>query len=279
MRRRTLRRYGAALLLAAGLVATPAIASPAAADTGLPACGSDSYIAGMALRTYDNGDFKVALTPTALGRTVATWKRYHFWHMTQACVPDLDGNIADRIYAQLACHADLSLLRNREDPSGWATGATFDLESWKTPANEAHSLATGCSSDHLGYGAEHEAGEWTVYYGPHPDPAQEALDHPAPEPATDDAAASSAVGVPVAVAFTGGDGLWTHAGPGFDGELIEVLPEGTPLTLLCQVRSDMVTGWASTDLWDYVVVPDGTTAWVSDLYVETGSNDAVAGTC
>ncbi len=250
----------------------------AAAEDSLPACSPDGFVEGLAVRWYDNGDFKVSLTPTAAGRSVATWKLYHLWHMVQACVPGLVGNTADRIYAQLACHADLSLVPSPTDPSGFQTGATFDLESWKAPDNEIYSTVTLCSSDSAGYGAEHDAGSWEVYYGPHPDPDQGALDN-APSPEQEPAAVTEPGLVTVRVAFTGGVGLWARTGPGYGAELLTVLPEGTEMRLRCQVRSEMIDGWISSDLWDQVELADGSVVWVSDVYVETGSNDAVAEAC
>lgn len=235
----------------------------------LPACEAGSLIEGLAVRNYDNGDFKIQLTPTENARWVARWHLNEFWHEVQACVPGLYDEVADRIYAQLACHADFSVVGNPLDDGEYVTGPTWDLESWKAPANEYHSAASLCSSDGFGYGAEHASGAWTVYYGAAP---------PSDDPKLEPAAATPAQ-TTVTVAFTGGIGLWTRSGPGFDAEAYEVLPDGTSMVLLCQTVGETISDWAVSAIWDKVLLADGQEVYVSDLFVDTGSNEPIGPNC
>ena len=83
----------------------------------------------------------------------------------------------------------------------------------------------------------------------------------------------------VSVFNTGGVGLWTRSGPGFGADALQILPEDTQMTLLCQVHSELVVDWISTDLWDYVRLSDGQLVWVSDAFVYTGADGQVAPAC
>ena len=67
--------------------------------------------------------------------------------------------------------------------------------------------------------------------------------------------------------------------PGWNADLVEALPEGTSVTLLCQTRGEQIYVPTTSDLWDYVQLADGRTYYVSDVYVESGSNDQVAPNC
>lgn len=72
------------------------------------------------------------------------------WHAIQACIRGLYDGLADSIWQQLECHQKLSWAWNpaRNNWQGdWATGPTYDLESWRPPipfANIATEAATNC---------------------------------------------------------------------------------------------------------------------------------------
>lgn len=270
MRKKTWIRALTGLLAASALVVLP---STSAEAEELPPCAATDLVEGIARVNYPNGDFKISLTPTEGAHWIATWRMYDIWHLVQACVPGLYDETADRIYAQLACHADLSLLGDPSNDGAYLSGPTWDLESWKDTDTELHSLATWCSSDKLGYGAEHDEGTWQVYFGTPPAEAVVPAEEPSEEPA------EAASGLGVSVDFTGGVGLWTRTGPGYDAGRLQVLPDGTAMTLLCQTRSETISDWTTSDLWDYVRLGDGQEVWVSDVFVQTGSNGQIAPDC
>lgn len=86
------------------------------------------------------------------------------------------------------------------------------------------------------------------------------------------------------VSWTDGQGLWLRSGPGGDSSSIVVMPEGTPVRIVCQTRGELISSaYSTTDLWDKVVyvAPNGQsmTAWASDAFINTGTNALVAPTC
>ncbi|HQZ85614.1 MAG TPA: DUF2599 domain-containing protein [Actinomycetota bacterium] len=251
-------------------------------DVNLPPCAADNWIEGMALESYDNGDFKVVLTPTPNARTFGTVAVYNMWHVVQACVPGLYGALADSIYGQLACHADLSALPGLHGEP-FATGSTWDFESWRPARDELASIASKCSSGWHGgdsYGQDHaEAGTWTVYFGVDPIEKSDQDIQALKAQRNEQHAPTSTYEQTVSVFNTGGVGLWTRSGPGFGADALQILPEDTQMTLLCQVHSELVVDWISTDLWDYVRLSDGQLVWVSDAFVYTGADGQVAPAC
>jgi uncharacterized protein YraI len=75
---------------------------------------------------------------------------------------------------------------------------------------------------------------------------------------------------------TGGIPLHIRACAGFTCGVIGAIPDGSQVPVYCQQRGDTVNGnWGPTDLWDLVQ----TGGFVSDGFVYTGSNNAVAPPC
>lgn len=254
-------------------------ATNAEAEEPLPPCAATSYIGGVATKTWADGDFKIVLFPTYSARGDAS--RFvsprevtnEVWHTTQACIPGLYDELADTIYAQIECHVQGGWVAWRGD---YFTGATWDLESWHPLADVRPGTACGSKSATTGEADGRHAGEaadWNVIFGPMPpDMINESTITIASPP-------ESAFAQEVWVRFTGGQGLWTRTGPGWNADLVEALPEGTSVTLLCQTRGEQIYGPTTSDLWDYVQLADGRTYYVSDVYVESGSNDQVAPSC
>lgn len=258
--------------------ATPATASLSSVVTyDLPPCKESWLVDGIALRTYNDGDFKIAVRPSAGGRWWGNWLNNpnQVWHEVQACVPGLAGTVADRIYAQLVCHAKYSVVPNTHF-NGWATGETWDLESWLTPTTLGDSEVTNCSNKTNN--KEHESGFWHIYFGPDPegyDPNEgkpQVLEMPETLPPYGPSNT-------VSVAFTQGLGLWTRTSPDRGAGLIEVLPEGTQMELICQTHGENVSDWITSDIWDKVRLGNGSEVWVSDVFVNTGTNELVGPTC
>lgn len=79
----------------------------------------------------------------------------------------------------------------------------------------------------------------------------------------------------------GGSTLTARSGPGRSHAPIRYFPDGWRLVIFCQMESsDVVEGqWGPTALWNYVGRIGGVDAWVSDGFVDTGSNGYVADRC
>lgn len=74
---------------------------------------------------------------------------------------------------------------------------------------------------------------------------------------------------------TSGAALTVRSGPGTGYAAVGSLPNGTRVTIRCQVRGQSVSGtYGTSSLWDHVG-----TGYVADTYVYTGSDGAVAPTC
>lgn len=74
--------------------------------------------------------------------------------------------------------------------------------------------------------------------------------------------------------FTGPYNL--RSGPGTSHSVVGTIGGGQSVTIVCQKTGTTHTGpWGSTSLWDKL----STGKWISDAFVYTGSNGAVAPTC
>ncbi|WP_258053586.1 SH3 domain-containing protein [Streptomyces sp. Ru72] len=70
--------------------------------------------------------------------------------------------------------------------------------------------------------------------------------------------------------------LNVRSGPGTDYTIVRVLPEGAKVPIFCQTPGSTVTGYYGTsNIWDNI--DDG--EYVSDAYVNTGSDGYVASRC
>ncbi|MEV8552701.1 SH3 domain-containing protein [Streptomyces glaucescens] len=91
-------------------------------------------------------------------------------------------------------------------------------------------------------------------------------------------------GVTEAVATTGvryyavapGVRLNVRSGPGTNYPVIRVLPEGAHVPIYCQRPGEAVTGpYGTSKIWDNISQGE----YVSDAYVQTGSDGYVASRC
>ncbi|MBZ9641742.1 SH3 domain-containing protein [Streptomyces sp. PSKA30] len=70
--------------------------------------------------------------------------------------------------------------------------------------------------------------------------------------------------------------LNVRSGPGTHYRIVRVLPEGTTVPIYCQRPGDTVTGpYGTTNIWDCIA----NAQYVSDAYVNTGSDGYVAPRC
>ena len=99
----------------------------------------------------------------------------------------------------------------------------------------------------------------------------------APSQLAQDGSGGSAV--PASVAWTGGIGLHIRPSPDYTGASIGIVSDGATLSIGCTTTGETVSGpFGPTDLWDYVSY-NGQVGYVSDGYLNTGTNDPVAPSC
>lgn len=156
-----------------------AVAAPSSASAWTPDCGSSKFIEQIELRTDAGGGFIVVIHPSDEARDYSAWVPdqrpavVEEWHAVQACVPGLYGDLADSIWQQLECHQWFAWAWNPLT-GAWATGDTFDLESYR-PKLADPGLAAYVSSKCGGYlGVE----PGTTFSSPHrPDAGVTDLEH------------------------------------------------------------------------------------------------------
>ena len=147
---------------AAGRSSEPA-ATPSASSTyglvgALPAgrqfCGASTDVAEITLEKWSNGDFRVSLRPTDAGRHASDREAATatMWQDIVNCVHppaggiQLTGAVGASLRDQLACHEDLALLPSLHGGSGYATGPTYDIESWRPVAGESRWFSSECGN-------------------------------------------------------------------------------------------------------------------------------------
>jgi uncharacterized protein YraI len=70
--------------------------------------------------------------------------------------------------------------------------------------------------------------------------------------------------------------LNVRSGPGTSYSIVDVLPEGTKVAILCQTPGTTVTGpYGTSNIWDCIA--NG--KYVSDAYVQTGSDGYIRPRC
>jgi uncharacterized protein YraI len=70
--------------------------------------------------------------------------------------------------------------------------------------------------------------------------------------------------------------LNVRSGPGTQYTLVRVLPEGSRIAIYCQTPGQTITGpYGTTNIWDNI----GSGAYVSDAYVNTGSDGYIRPRC
>lgn len=74
---------------------------------------------------------------------------------------------------------------------------------------------------------------------------------------------------------TNGAALTIRSGPSTGASAVGSVPDGAPVTISCQKHGTQVTGtYGTTTLWDFIG-----SGYISDAYVNTGSDGQVAPTC
>ncbi|MGQ5522082.1 peptidoglycan DD-metalloendopeptidase family protein [Chitinimonas sp. PSY-7] len=74
----------------------------------------------------------------------------------------------------------------------------------------------------------------------------------------------------------GNDKVNLRQSPSLNAPIVGSLPNGETVTISCTAQGDWVDGvWGRTQLWNWLTI----NAWVSDGFLDTGSNQAVAPPC
>ncbi|MFC7618006.1 SH3 domain-containing protein [Actinokineospora soli] len=67
-----------------------------------------------------------------------------------------------------------------------------------------------------------------------------------------------------------------RSGPGTTYSIVGTVADGATVSIVCTSRGSTVEGvWGPTDLWNKLT----TNNWISDGFVDTGSNEPVAPAC
>jgi|GEM_PF-2361301 len=98
-----------------------------------------------------------------------------------------------------------------------------------------------------------------------PTPAPSPTPVPTPAPTPSDTAPPGGTGPVAGTVSTGGGPLNVRAGTSTSAKIVDRLPNGTPVTVLCQLGGQQINGWARpTDQWNKL--SDG--RYVSDGYID-----------
>lgn len=156
---------------------------------------------------------------------------------------------------------------------------TVDYGLYQVNSTHGYSLeclyAAACNTDAAMYVYELQGwGAWTVYntgdYQAYLSEAEAAMERVA-----------AGDGGTTVTGTTANTGEYTgpynlRSGPGTSYDVVGSVNGGETVSIVCQTRGTSHTGpWGETSLWDKL----STGEWISDAFVYTGSNDAVAPTC
>lgn len=285
--RRLLRQI--LLLPAAALLATLGVATAQAAPAhAAQQCGPTSLVDGVAVERWPDdeaygvagGGVKIVVSPSVAART-APLGTNDVWHVVQACVPGLTGTVADSIYWQLDCHIAGGAVYGGSDGASrgvitgpeFRTGQSWDLETWQPVMGRdfGRYFSTACESSDDG---DIPPGEWEVYFGVDPlEKSEQDVDRlqaEAEQRREAEAAANSAPATPTGtVSMTNGEGLFAHTDQ-WVLDKVELLAEGTAVTVLCETGGPEIVDYATSDRWDRVRLADGRELYVSSLFIDTG---------
>lgn len=138
----------------AGAARPSAPANPAAVPVdGPPFCGASRYVQEITVQQWPNGDFRVSLRPTDDARHAHDRDDAAavMWRAIRRCLPPsagftgLDGPVGASLQDQLHCHEYLALVPGRGSER-YATGDTFDIESWRPEAGRSRWFSTKCGN-------------------------------------------------------------------------------------------------------------------------------------
>ncbi|WP_261560897.1 DUF2599 domain-containing protein, partial [Frankia tisae] len=129
---------------------SPSSLNAAGAAAGArPYCGSSRYVEEIVVEQWADGRLRISVRPTSAARHADRDEATEaIWAAIGGCVttlPALGRDVADSLHAQLTCHQDLALVPALGGGRGYATGDTYDLESWR-PMMRPNSVSTWIST-------------------------------------------------------------------------------------------------------------------------------------
>ncbi|WP_026311399.1 DUF2599 domain-containing protein [Parafrankia elaeagni] len=112
-----------------------------------PFCGASRYIEEITVQEWAGGDFRISVWPRdearhADDRDAASAE---IWAAVRTCVGTPDQAVAESLQDQLRCHEFLALVPGSGSEE-YATGDTFDVESWRPTPGRRRWLSTRCGN-------------------------------------------------------------------------------------------------------------------------------------
>ncbi|WP_018500281.1 DUF2599 domain-containing protein [Parafrankia discariae] len=136
----------------AGAAPDAAAGAPGGADgarsaAGAPYCGSSRYVEEITLQRWAGGDFRISVWPTEDARHAddRDGASAEIWQAVQGCVGAVDPAVAESLQDQLRCHESLALVPGRGGEE-YATGDSFDVESWRPTPGRRRWISTRCGN-------------------------------------------------------------------------------------------------------------------------------------
>jgi hypothetical protein len=127
----------------------PRLDAAGAAAAATPYCGSSRYVEEIVVEQWADGRLRISVRPTSAARHADRDEATEaIWTAIGGCVaalPALGRDVTDSLHAQLTCHQDLALVPALGGGKGYATGDTYDLESWR-PMMRPNSVSTWIST-------------------------------------------------------------------------------------------------------------------------------------
>jgi hypothetical protein len=101
----------------------------------------------ITMRRWADGGFQVSLRPTSGARYAEDTDAAaaEMWQAVRGCVSGLDGQVGASLEDQLRCHEYLALIPGQGEEV-YATGTTFDLESWRPTPGRSRWISTRCGN-------------------------------------------------------------------------------------------------------------------------------------
>lgn len=79
---------------------------------------------------------------------------------------------------------------------------------------------------------------------------------------------------------TPGNYINVRSGTSTNTSIVTKVYDGTTVHAMCYLRGQTVTGkYGTSNVWDYIITPDGKRGYISDTYLYTGSDKPVIPDC